>query len=329
MSFSTKYHTLMREMPDPYAPTEEIPDIPRDPQAFYEDFGFLTNYGKRDKNGLPTPVTRLAPYQIDFWKSNRNTIAVKSNKIGLTTSGLLEDFQKTLLPETAGGEILIGAQDQDFANRHIEDLKMMIKRSPKYAKYLIENPQKELLKEIKSKVSVAIIRNPYDPKSPSKIIGVGQSPSRVFSWKRVVHIHLSDISLMIRRTWQEYWRGIYTRVANTRGTIKIESIPAGQQGLVWQLFKTLQFGYTVDTDVEAMTFEPDPESVMPTFKLMQINADQAVAAGVMTREYLDNAKRDLQLSEGEFEAAFYCKFLAANSQWYKESWFQMGGYGIQ
>ena len=337
MSASVRYKKQMEMLPtvNDLIPTE-FPRVHRDPQLFYDDFGHVEDFGKRDpQTGRPAKVTHLAPYQIQFWKSNRHTLAVKSNKIGLSTSSLIECFQKTLLPETAGGEIIVGAQDQDFANKHIQDLKMMIKRSPKYAHMLIENPQKELLREMQSKVSAAIIRNPYDPKNPSWIVGVGQSPGRTFSWKRIVHVLLSDISLMVRKDWHSYWRGIYTRVALTNGLIKIESVPAGQQGLVWQLYKTLKFDRPrtvddiIDTDVEASTFVADPESLMPTFKLFEFNADLAIAAGVMSQKFIDNAQRDLSLSEGEFDAAFYCKFVAANMQWYKEAWFQMGGYGIR
>lgn len=301
-------------------------DIPRDAQLFYEDFGFLDHPYIRDpKTHRPIPVTKLAPYQIEFWNSKQNTLAIKANKMGLTTSGLIEDFQKCLLPETAGGEVMVGAQDQQFANDHITTLKMLIKQSRKYSQFLIERPEQELLREMKSKTTAAWIRNPYDPQKPSKIIALGGSPGRVFSWKKVVHIHLSDISLMIRKDWRTYWRGIVSRVANTRGLIKIESVPAGQQGLVWQLYKLLMTGSkSAETEFEQETFVDDPEELMPSFKPMIFHVREALAAGVITQEYLDQAMRDLG-SDG-YAAAFECKFLPPGSQWYKPGWFQYENY---
>jgi len=90
-------------------------EIPRDPQQFYEDFGFLSHPRQRDSNNQPAVVTKLAPYQIAFWKYPGNALAIKSQKIGLTTSTLMEDFQFTVLPEGAGKDVLVIAQNQMLA----------------------------------------------------------------------------------------------------------------------------------------------------------------------------------------------------------------------
>lgn len=303
--------------------------IPRPSNLFYQDFGLLPHPYLKNKDGTAQPIKELTPYQQEAWDCKTNLLAVKPNKIGLTTSFLLEDFQKCLLPETAGGEILVGAQDDAFANDHISYLKMLIKGSKKYSQFLIENPQHELLREMKSKVSVAFIRNPYEPSMPSKIIGIGQNPARTYSWKNVKHIHLSDISLMIRKDWRAYWRGIISRVANTRGLIKIESVPGwGQLGLVWQLYKLLAVGSTIaETEDEKDTFIEDPENMMPTFKLMQINVREAIQSRVITQEYLDDALKNL--GSLQYQAAFGGKFLTPGNQWYKENWFTTGGFGLQ
>ncbi len=100
--------------------------VPRDPQKFYEDFGFLTHPRIRDKKNQSIPVTTLTPYQCEFWKYPANALAIKSQKIGLTTSSLMEDFQYTMLPEGAGKDVLVIAQNQMLANDHIRTLKYMI-----------------------------------------------------------------------------------------------------------------------------------------------------------------------------------------------------------
>ena len=142
--------------------TEQIDiKVPSEPQAFYEDFGFLLHPRKRDSNNQPAVVTKLAPYQIAFWKYPGNALAIKSQKIGLTTSTLMEDFQFTVLPEGAGKDVLVIAQNQMLANDHIRTLKYMIYRSKKYSQFLLTRSE-QVFKEEKSKVSVIYVRNPYD-----------------------------------------------------------------------------------------------------------------------------------------------------------------------
>ena len=51
-----------------------------------------------------------------------------------------------------------------------------------------------LLKEEKSKVSVAYIKNPDNPLKPSRIIALGASEGGVWSWKNMSKIHMSDIA---------------------------------------------------------------------------------------------------------------------------------------
>jgi len=64
--------------------SEQEIQVPRDPQKFYEDFGFLTHPRIRDQNNQSIPVTQLTPYQCEFWKYPANALAIKSQKIGLT-----------------------------------------------------------------------------------------------------------------------------------------------------------------------------------------------------------------------------------------------------
>jgi hypothetical protein len=65
--------------------------IPLDPQLFYQDFGYLLH----PKTG--EYVTELTDYQYKIWKNENNAkyrVVIKSQKVGISTSALLEDFQK-------------------------------------------------------------------------------------------------------------------------------------------------------------------------------------------------------------------------------------------
>lgn len=56
-----------------------VNNIPKDPNEFYKDFGFLTH----PRTGKP--VEYLTYYQKEFWKDidrYRYALAIKSNKIG-------------------------------------------------------------------------------------------------------------------------------------------------------------------------------------------------------------------------------------------------------
>lgn len=75
------------------------PIVPRDPQLFYKYFGLLPHPFKKDSSGRPLPSPNLAPYQVEAWKHQGNLLVIKSNKIGMTTSFLLEDIQSRLLPD--------------------------------------------------------------------------------------------------------------------------------------------------------------------------------------------------------------------------------------
>ncbi len=157
---------------------------PRDPQEFYEDFGFLTHPRLKDETGKPLLVKRLTPYQYEFWRYPGNAHAIKSQKIGLTTTSLLEDFQFALLPEGAGKDILIIAQNQLLANDHIRTLKRMIYESKKYSQFLITSSE-EVFKEEKSKISMIFNKNPYNPNRNTRIIELGKYESTVWSWKNM------------------------------------------------------------------------------------------------------------------------------------------------
>lgn len=115
------------------------------------------------------PARKLTSYQYAIWKdSAKYRLVIKSQKVGLTTSALIEDFQRAIAV-CKGRDILIIAQSQDHANEHLRTLNAMIINSVRYSRYLITEPAEMLFREEKTKVKVAYIYNPDNPRRPTRI----------------------------------------------------------------------------------------------------------------------------------------------------------------
>lgn len=298
--------------------------IPRDPQEFYTDFGFLTHPRLKDENGQPVVVEKLAPYQLEFWSYQSNALAIKSQKIGLTTTSLLEDFQFTLLPEGAGKDVLVIAQNQLLADDHILTLKRMIHQSKKYSQFLITTP--EAFREEKSKMSVIYVRNPYNGK-PSRIIGLGKSEASVWSWKNVGKIHMSDVAKLDIKEQKNFFAAVYSRLANTQGIIKIETPPNGQQGEVYNIYNKSRARIIEDYDRVSDTFAEDPADNASKFRIFEYPAVEAVKAGIISREFLEQERNEI--GDLLFSQLYECNFLPPGNQWYTESMIYTEDYEVE
>ena len=242
-------------------------NIPLDPQEFYKDFGYLLH----PKTG--EFVSNLTDYQYRVWKDKYNSkyrLVLKSQKVGITTSTLLEDFQDSIT-RFRGHDILIIAQTQAHSNEHLRTLKNLILNSDKYRQFLITNPSELLLKEEKSKVSVAYIKNPDNPLKPSRIIALGANEGSVWSWKNISRIHMSDIAATNLVDDSGLFAAAFSRLANTDGSLIIETPPRGARGRVYEIFEQIQKGES-------------------EFSLHIVKADQAVQSGLISVEFL-NAER--------------------------------------
>jgi len=123
-------------------------NIPLDPDEFYQDFGLL-EYPLTKK-----PVQHLTANQYAVWKDgfrHKYREVIKSQKVGITTSLLIEDFQKSITT-CKRKEILVIAQDTDHAKDHLYTLRKLISNSQKYSKFLINKPTELLLKDEVTKV---------------------------------------------------------------------------------------------------------------------------------------------------------------------------------
>jgi len=88
---------LFKELDNKKETAVKLPtDIPLDPDKFYQDFGLLEHPLTK------LPVQHLTAYQYAVWKDgqrHRYREVIKSQKVGITTSSLIEDFQKAITPD--------------------------------------------------------------------------------------------------------------------------------------------------------------------------------------------------------------------------------------
>ncbi len=285
--------------------------LPVDPAEFYKDFGYLKH--PRTKQ----PVTELAPYQIRVWKAlheKGRVLVVKTHKCGLSTSQLLADFQLAILPSSnplssRGFDTLLISQTKGIAEELLRNLRRMILKSTKYSAFLIDKPAeieefdsssrisyKAIMRDEKTKTEAIYIRNPEDETRPSRIIALGADNSgSIESWPNIHHIHISDITATIGN-YEESLNVAITRLANTNGTMVIESIPDFAGSPLHRMFD-------------------NPGSFVP----IEITADEALEAGVISQEFLESEKARL----GPLYAQYYgAKFMQSGNAWYDESLFE-------
>jgi hypothetical protein len=268
---------------------------PAEPSDFYRDFGYL----RHPRTGKP--VTQLAPYQLETWKGlheYKRILEVKSNKVGETTKWLLADFHLAVLPtshpfSTRGYDTLVIAQTIQHAKEHLTTLRKMILNSRKYRPFLISKPDEVTLRDEVTKISTIYIRNTDAAAQPSRIIGLGLSNAgSILSWKNVKHIHISDPTAT-EGDYSEGLNGAMTRLANTDGTMVIETVPSGPQGKIYEMYQQYS----------------NKEWKKGDFKVYTVTADDAVSAGIIPQEFLDAEKVRLGILYPQYYEA---KFVAGS-----------------
>ena len=285
-------------------------DIPTSPKAFYESIGLLEHPMTRK------PVGELTSYQINRWreaKDHKYRLIIKSQKVGITTTSLMEDFQRAILPisnpmSCRGREILLIAQKYEMAKEHLNTLYNMVVNSEMYRDFLIEKPVELKTRRGKerSKANMLYIYNPDNPAKPTRIIALGPRASGVWSWKNVKHIHMSDVAAVDQVDDSQLFGAAFSRLANTNGSILIETPPRGQRGKVWEIYQ--QSELTGDDEYEGAKF-----------LVRRIPAEMAVQAGLITQEFLDSEKIRL----GPLYGMFYeCDFINPYTTWYTPELFE-------
>lgn len=277
-----------------------IKNMPRDPNQFYQDLGLL----QHPDTGKPVP--RLTAYQTKVWKDGfyyKYRLTIKSQKVGISTSSLMEDFQ-IALTRARGKEILLIAQSLNHAKEHLYTLRKIIISSPKYSKFLISEPTELLLKDEVTKVMMLYIQNPDNLNRPTRIIGLGPKEGGVWSWKEVEHIHMSDITAASIKDDTGLFGAAFSRLANTNGSMHIETPPRGQLKSVWSIYQASELKNADEAHEQAK------------FKINKIPVTMAIQAGLITEEFIE-AER-IRLGP-QFAEKYECEFLNPSNTWYDDS----------
>jgi len=111
----------------------------------------------------------------------------------------------------------------------------------------------------------------------------------------------------------EVFGAAFSRLANTNGTMLIESPPRRPSGMIYKIYEMSKLKKNIDKD-----------SALAQFKIHEIPASMAVQAGLITQEFLDAERERL----GPLYPMYYeCDFYNSSSTWYKPEYFQYGEYG--
>jgi len=255
----------------------EPEDIPQGAREFYHDFGKLRHQITNEF------IEDLAPYQYNAWDCQAKTVLVdKCQKSGFTTSELLHDFQQTI-SVGRGKDCLIVAQTQQHANEHIYTLKRAVADSPKYRKYLITSSKELFFREEQTKMSTIFVKNPDNPFRPSRIIGLTFRQQSLWSWKNAFRVHISDPAIAPVVDDAAVYAAAKGRLANTNGQMMIEGPPNGPQGKFYEWYEQYKDGHD------------------PNFAVFTIIDEDAIAANVISRDFLEQQKKEL----GPLYAQYY------------------------
>jgi len=290
-----------------------VDNIPSDLTEFYNNVGYFINQKTNEY------VEFLAPHQIQCWNDrelSQYRLYLKSQKIGLSTMILLEDLH-IALTVGRGKEILIISQSKEKAKEHIQDLKKMIGNSI-YVDFLIDRAitEEELLRDERSKIDTIYLRNPADPNRPTKIIALGiTSAGSLISFKRVCHIHMSDITLadMTEDRFVEAFGGAFSRLANTDGTMVIECPPRGPSGPVFNIVDeddSLK-GDGIAVELEEGRKIQTPSGIMVRKYTYQVGID----CGMITESFIEKEKQRLGVLFGMY---YLADFYSTDQTWFSK-----------
>ena len=294
--------------------------VPEDPDEFLADFGGIPHPYKKNEDGMPIMISKWAWYQKESW-GDFNSLQVSSNKVGKTTSHMMNTFQSRLFKRHAGFDALLVAQNQKMANDHLLHLKRLVRSSPKYWQFVIERPEHELFKEEKSKLETMYVRNRWDNLRPSRIIALGGSEASAYSWKNVDWIHMSDVTQLTSTNQKLFFGALFSRLANTNGIAKIETIPGAREGEVYRIYREI---HNIKDKSEEDLAEDDYD-IASTFKYVQVTIDDAIAEGLVQEDY--KKKMQALLDPNTFAQLFMAEWVEVENQWYNEEWIKTGDYG--
>lgn len=291
-------------------------DILKDYEKFFTWAGGVLHPRLRDKNKRPIRILKPFWYQTKFANMKR-AVWLGSNKLAKTKGELINDIRTRLLPEHAGFDMLLVGQTQTMADEHLLNAKKWMLQSPTLKDFLITRPERRFrLPEEKSKMKMMYIENPYEPENPSRIISIGFAESLAYSWEKIDRLHISDPGQNSRKNQISFFAGLFSRLSNTEGDIKIEGVASKRTGYFWDLCRKL-FPEELADDYEDTEDLLDPDrgrelemeemnTMSTSFQKMFLTADDGMKVGIITKDWLDYAKGIMPYEE--YLRIYYCKF---------------------
>ena len=291
-------------------------EILLDYEKFFTWAGGVLHPRLRDANQRPLRILKPFWYQTKFANMKR-AVMLGSNKLAKTKGELINDIRTRLLPEHAGFDMLLVGQNQTMADEHLLNAKKWMLGSENLRDFLIVRPENRFrLREEKSKMKIMYIENPYEPENPSRIISIGFAESLAYSWEKIDRIHVSDPGQNSRKNQMSFFSGLYSRLSNTEGDIKIEGVASQRQGYFWELCRKL-FPDKVNDEYEDFEELLDPDKgrememeefqdMSKSFEKLFLTADDGLKVGIITKSWLDYARGIMPYEE--FLRIYYCKF---------------------
>ena len=275
-------------------------EIPNNASEFYAEIGQFINQKTKEV------VTELAPHQIEIWNDrwlSQKRAYPKSQKIAVSTLLLMEDMH-IAMTDARGQEVIIVAQSIPKAQQHLDDLEDMFRGSKRYRSYMIEKRMFDERDDIKrrdqSAIGRLVVRNPDNPIMPTYIYACTITrPSSLISFKRVKHIHASDITLaeMSEELMKKAWGGLTSRLANTEGTIVFEGPLRGPHGPLYDILLPLYQKQEVAEELpERVALYTDSGYLVRRYTYRV-----GIESGMMTEKWINQARLEL----GPLFAMFY------------------------
>ncbi len=292
-----------------------LPDITTESlDEFYEGFDKLHH----DETGEEIVI---APHQYEAWNDRFDYLTrlyIKSQKIGLSTLFLIEDIHHALT-DCKGKQIFIVGQSVSQAMLHLSDFVRIMKNSI-YKDYVIEKPVPWLKMWQVTKSAVAYIHNPDNPRVPTEVFALGPAVQSLLSFKRVGHAHVSDISIAdytperLNRTLG----AITSRLANTRGSIVIETPPTAFEGFIWDWYErdahNKEAGFMDMAGKRHPNLVDIPRKMQTDWLVRQYPYQLGLDSGMTTPAFIESKRKELGPLFGfYFEASFY----SSDKVWYR------------
>ena len=198
------------------------------------------------------------------------TITNKSNKVGVTENYIRVNIRRGTVGDCAGYQILYGSSKEKLANENLQRTIQIFDDS-------------DLLRPFISDKTDSYLRLI----NGTEFIALPRKVSSFRSWPRVKSVFLDEAAHYELIDDKSFFAAALGRLANTNGYLDIVSTPHGQRGYFYQTFIDAKAGKN-------------------GFKDWQVDYTQGVTAGLISQEFIDEARKSMspQMFAQEFECAF-------------------------